>query len=436
MTALGVALARRSGRAAPAYGRVVASTALVALVCGATLLAAAAAGGHTTTVPAQRAGFPGWLRGPLPPIGLHLTTSTVVVLLLAMYVAYIAAVAWADELSPRALAGAIAAVTVVFTLGPLLFSRDALGYVGYSRLGALHGLNPYGHGLGAAPQDATFRWIGWRRSPTPYGPVFTMTSYVLAHLKVPVALWAWKAVAAGSSLGCSALLAWTASRRGRSAMRAAALFGLNPVVCAFGVGGAHNDLLLVLLVTGALAFAIARRPAASGVAIIAAGAMKATALAGLPFMAIGLRPRRPLVIAGLITGATAATVTLLVFGTHVTGMVDAMREQQNLVSTHSVPNMLGWLLGFGGITSDIRTASALASALVVVGLVIWTARGGDWIEANGWAVLALFLGSAWLMPWYAIWVLPFSALARNRALAVAGPAFGALVIALRLPAFA
>jgi hypothetical protein len=80
-------------------------------------------------------------------------------------------------------------------------------------------------------------------------------------------------------------------------------------------------------------------------------------------------------------------------------------------------------------------AAAVLSALAVVGLVMWTARGADWIDANGWAMLALFLGSAWLMPWYAIWVLPYSALTRSRWLAVAGPAFGALVIALRLPAF-
>ena len=435
MTALGVAFARRSGRAASVQGRVLANSALVALVCGATLLAGAAAGGHTSTVPAQHAGFPGWLRGPLPPIALHLATTTVVVLLLGMYAAYVAAVRWADDLSPHALAGAIVAVTAVFALGPLLFSRDALGYVGYSRLGALHGLNPYAHGLDAAPHDAVFPWIGWRHSPTPYGPVFTVASYVFAHLGVPAALWAWKVVAAGSALGCSALLGWTARRQGRSGMRAAALFGLNPVVCAFGVGGAHNDLLLVLLVTSALALAITGRSAASGVALVAAGAMKATALVGLPFMAMGLRPRRPLLTAGLVAAAAAATLALLVFGTHVTGMLGAMREQQTLVSTHSVPNTLGRILGFGGITPGIRAAAAIASAVVVVGLLVWTARGADWIDANGWAVLALFLGSAWLMPWYAIVLLPFSALTRSRALAIAGPAFGALVVALRLPAF-
>lgn len=435
MTAVGVAVARRSRPLAPAYRRALGSTALVALVLGATLLATAAAGGHTATVPAQHAGFPGWLRGPLPPLALRLPTTTVIVLLLAMYAAYIVAVAFADELGPRVLAGAIVAVTVVFALGPLLFSRDALGYVGYARLGALHGINPYAHGLGAEPHDAIFRWIGWRRSPTPYGPFFTLPSYALAHLAVPTALWAWKTVAAGAALGCSALLAWTARRRGSSAMRAAALFGLNPVVCAYGVGGAHNDLLLMVLVTGALALAVAHRPGASGAAIVAAGAMKATALVGLPFMLAGLRPRRPLVMAALVTGAVAICLTLLVFGTHVTGMLDAMREEQSLVSTHSVPNALGSLLGFGGITSGIRVAAAASSALVVLGLVVWTARGADWIDANGWAMLALFLGSAWLMPWYAIWVLPYSALTRSRSLAVAGPAFGALVIALRLPAF-
>ena len=76
----------------------------------------------------------------------------------------------------------------------------------------------------------------------------------------------------------------------------------------------------------------------------------------------------------------------------------------------------------------------MTSALAVAALLVRTARGADWIEASGWATLAMLLGSAWLMTWYAIWPLPFAALARNRALTVAALAFGALVIVLRLPA--
>src|SRR2546423_674188 len=98
----------------------------------------------------------------------------------------------------------------------------------------------------------------------PSGPVFPPPSCALARLAVPTALWIWKAVVVAAALGCSAVLAGAAQRRGLSGARAAALFGLNPVVFVFGIGGAHNDLLLVLLVAGAIALALAGRTAVGG----------------------------------------------------------------------------------------------------------------------------------------------------------------------------
>jgi hypothetical protein len=165
--------------------------------------------------------------------------------------------------------------------------------------------------------------------------------------------------------------------------------------------------------------------------MVVAGAMKATTLVTLPFMALGLRPRRPVLVAAISTSVAAVLLALLVFGTEVTGMLNALREQQQLVSTHSLPNALGWMLGFGGITPGLRAAATVASALAVGALLVWTARGGDWIEASGWATLATFAGSAWLMTWYGIWVLPFAALSRRRSLVYAALGFGALLIALR-----
>ena len=60
------------------------------------------------------------------------------------------------------------------------------------------------------------------------------------------ALWAFKGLAALSSLGCTALVGWIAHRRGSSAARAVAAFGLNPIVLVWTVAGAHNDLLMLL----------------------------------------------------------------------------------------------------------------------------------------------------------------------------------------------
>lgn len=421
--------------AARDYRRAAATAAVGVLVSAATLLATAAAAGDTATVPAQAAGFPGWLRGVLPPLHLPISSTAVVLVLLAMYLAYVAAVIWADALPVGTLAAAIVAVTALFALGPVLFSRDAFGYIGFARLDVVHGLSPYTHGLRAAAHDPIFRWIGWRRSPTPYGPLFTAASYPLALPGVGVALWAWKLVVVGCALGATALLARTARRSGRSGARAAALFGLNPLTTAFGVGGAHNDLLLVLVLCAGLALAVERRSAGAAATVVATAAMKATALVALPFFAVALRPRRRAVVAALATALAVIALTLVAFGPHVGGMVSAVREEQRLVSTHSLPNVLGRLLGFGGITHGLRLAAAAAATTAILALLVWVARGGDWIAGAGWSFVALLAASAWLMPWYVIWVLPFAALARSPRLTTAALAFGALVIVIRLPLF-
>jgi hypothetical protein len=48
-------------------------------------------------------------------------------------------------------------------------------------------------------------------------------------------------------------------------------------------------------------------------------------------------------------------------------------------------------------------------------------------------VVALLLTTAWLMPWYMAWTLPFAALARDRRLTAVAVALSLLVIVLRQP---
>ena len=63
----------------------------------------------------------------------------------------------------------------------------------------------------------------------------------------------------------------------------------------------------------------------------------------------------------------------------------------------------------------------------------WVLRGGDWVRAAAWASLGLLLASAWLLPWYIIWALPFAALSRDNPLITAVLALTALQLAARMP---
>jgi membrane-bound metal-dependent hydrolase YbcI (DUF457 family) len=131
--------------------------------------------------------------------------------------------------------------------------------------------------------------------------------------------------------------------------------------------------------------------------------------------------------------AAIGVVALAVFGSGLSGLVDANRAQQHMVARTSVPNQLGALLGAGGITPAIRALAAVVLA-AAVGWTLWRAwRGADWIACAGWATLAVIACSAWFMPWYAVWLLPLAAIGRDRRLELATLAMCAYIVAVRTP---
>ena len=112
-----------------------------------------------------------------------------------------------------------------------------------------------------------YHYIGskWIATPTVYGPLFTALSYVLAPLSIPASVLAYKAIAAVSSLAIVALV-WNGARlRGVDPVKAAALVGLNPLIVVYGVGGGHNDLLMLApMVAGIVLHPPAPRPPRRG----------------------------------------------------------------------------------------------------------------------------------------------------------------------------
>jgi hypothetical protein len=55
------------------------------------------------------------------------------------------------------------------------------------------------------------------------------------------------------------------------------------------------------------------------------------------------------------------------------------------------------------------------------------------VAPAGWATLALLVASAWLVPWYAIWLMPLAALGADRRLLVASIAFCAYMMVIAMP---
>ncbi|HEX8688644.1 MAG TPA: hypothetical protein VF729_00195, partial [Solirubrobacterales bacterium] len=106
-------------------------------------------------------------------------------------------------------------------------------------------------------------------------------------------------------------------------------------------------------------------------------------------------------------------------------------ENQGRVSSFSLPNLLSELLNVD--VDAVRTLTAIAYLVLLAALLRWVHRGGDWIRATGWAALGLLLATAWLLPWYIVWALPFAAISRDDRLVAAVLALTALQLAARVP---
>ena len=402
------------------------------------LVSAGAAGAPSQLVPARSGGWPDWLAGPFEGLGSGLGSSGFQTLMLIMSGSYLLVLITARGLPRAVLAGAIVLAHVILLLGPPLISQDVFGYLAFARMGALHGLDPYTHVAAEAATDPAFAFVGWPFKHSPYGALFTLASYATAPLGLAGGLWALKATAVASSLAATALIARAAGRMGHSRRWAAAFVGLNPVLLVLAVGGAHNDTLVILSLAVALSLTAGAGPRLrAGAAALAAGVgVKVTAGLLLPFLILASPLRRERVSAALSAAAGLLALTavgVLGFGVHALGFLNAVGEQQQLVATHSIPAETARLFGLSGTPAWWRHVFVAGFLAVLIATVWRTWRGGDWRVGAGWATFALLLSTAWLLPWYVIWLLPLAAVSGDRRLRAATLVFCAYAVLIHLP---
>jgi hypothetical protein len=402
------------------------------------LVAGGAAARPSSQVPASRHGFPDWLRGPLRFLDLPgLTSQRFALLLLGVTVGYLMVLACAGAVRARWAIAGIVAVHAVFLLAPPLLSGDVFSYLQYARLGTVHGLNPYADAPTSIPGDLAYRFASEHRITSPYGPLWTLVSDAAVPFGVQAGLWALKALGALASLGIVALVWRGARRAGRDPVGAALLVGLNPLIVLYAVGGAHNDLLMMLLAVAGVVLLTepaVPRPALGGAALAAATAVKASAALLVPFALLGTRGEpRWRALAGMLAAAAVVLLAALVaFGVDALNLVDVLGTEQQRRALNSVPRAVSRALGSGGLSEGVRAGFGVAFGAVAIALLIWVRRGADWVTAAGWATLALLLSTAWLLPWYGAWLMPLAALSGDRRLRFAAVAFTAVYLATKI----
>lgn len=409
-------------------------------------LAVAPATAGSKLVLATVGGSPDWLLGPLRVLGADYLAGanagwayfTGLLLAMALYVVVLLLV---REFSLRTLAIAVAALNALFFLAPPLLSQDVFSYIAYARLGTEHGLNPYTHAPNDIPFDPVYAYAGSKSAVNVYGPLFTLASYPLGLVSVPVAFWILKAVALAAVLGVVYLTGKSAVALGHDPRLAVAVVGLSPITVVHIVGGAHNEALtMLLLVAGAWLFVRSREPAGGFTAAAGAG-VKASAVLPLPFMLFAARDRLRTFGAMLAAGVLSVVVALAAFGPDALNGLNLISDNQNRTSKYSVPNQIVDVveLLIGNVDRDAwADAARLVLLALLAGLVVWLLWGvlrdrDRWIAATGWATLGVLLASAWLVPWYLLWLLPFAALAADRRLLVATSAFSAYTLAIAIP---
>ena len=405
---------------------------LAGLVYCAYVIASGAAYRPTLVVPARSGGFPLWLRGPLSDLGYFLRLHDFAVYVLVMLGFFAVALLCATALRAGWVIGTIVVLHVLFFLGPPLISGDVFGYIDWARAGVLHGLNPYSTNSGAVVSDAVHRFVQWDNFTSPYGPLFTLGSYALVPLGVGGALWALKLSVLAGSLGICALIWATARRLGLAPLPALALYGLNPAVLVYALGGAHNDVLMMLpLMAGIYLVVAGRDRVGPAVAALAVG-VKASAGLAMPFVILGARRRLDALGAAIATGVLLVAVAFVAFGTQAADFINVLGTQQRLDSGTSVIAQLGSWFGWTGNPTGARVVASVLFGLLLVYLIAraWR-RPRDWLECAGWSTVALMVSTSWLLAWYIVWLVPLAALSRTRWLQAAAVGMTVFVVAVR-----
>ncbi len=172
----------------------------------------------------------------------------------------------------------------------------------------------------------------------------------------------------------------------------------------------------------------------AGAAFVAATALKASGGVLIPIVLAGLvrAPRRltQVLLGMILAGAVVGGASLIAFGLHIPDL----STQSRVVTSISVPNLLGLALGSGGETETLHSLLSAVLALSILACCAMAWRRRESIAASGWATVALLVTLGWVLPWYILWLLPLAALSRSRRLRTTALVLGAYLIVAWAPA--
>ncbi len=369
-----------------------------------------------------------WLMG----LGSTLEYKLFLIWLLIFTCSYAGLVACSRRLSPRMAIGLVCTLTALVLVAPIMISTDVFSYVAYAREVG-HGVNPYLQGPVGISGDPIYKYVGgdWLTATTAYGPLYTLISLPIAPLGLIASVWGMK-IEALISVAATLWFTWRCChQRNMNPVPGLIALGANPLWLIYGFGGAHNDLMMMAFMMGAVTLALAGRDLGAGATVVAGAFVKATAIALLPFMVLSRRSVR--LLAGSVGAALlCAGIGYALFGVHGADLFEVLTRDSSYVSSDGFPTEFAHLLGKPGIFPVDHTLLKALLGVFVLYLMWHTWRGYDWIAASGWALLAIAVTSPWLLAWYTLWGLPLAIVSRERRLLVGVLAIQVLYIVHQL----
>ncbi|MFI8565078.1 alpha-(1-_6)-mannopyranosyltransferase A [Rhodococcus sp. NPDC078407] len=335
----------------------------------------------------------------------------------------------------------VPAWTAPLLLSVPMFSRDAYSYLAQGAL-LRDGFDPYGVGPVANPGILLDNVSNvWTTTTAPYGPLFLLLGQGITTVTGDNVI-AGTMLLRLTMLPGLALMMWAVPRLadhlGGRATTAVWLAVLNPLVLIHLIGGVHNELLMVGLMTAGIVLSLAHRHVA-GIALVAiAVAIKATAGLALPFLVWiwmlhirdkarteGRTPPSPLLMFTRTAGIGASVfvavfaVSSFVAGVGI-GWLTALSGSAKIINWLSLPTILAHLVTVG--TSwflDLRLDPVLyvtrllcsIALLAVLVAAWWWGRKSERNAVKGIliALVATVVLSPAALPWYYSWPLAIAA---------------------------
>ena len=324
---------------------------------------------------------------------------------------------------------------LVAPIGLTVFSQDMLTYGLYGHMVAVQHVNPYGSLPN--PLDTLQTLVGVKAT-TPYGPVWTDVSVLLALVaKSTVAqesiartILVFRVLGLAAHLINVALL-WAILTRTKPEMRLSAtlLYAWNPLMLLFGIAEMHQEIVLVCIILAAILFFQRNSPTIGWVFVLLASLLNFLWLPLLPlFFRLMLRQSRILRIGhrllwwgGMLLISLVVVVLAYAPYWHAIGFAGVTTELQHTFLQDTPINSLDAALLHLPLTSAWLTdphrwslfVLSLGSIFLLLGL--WLADTLELVALfSGWLLLIFGVLLPVYWPWYLIAPLVLALCSTNR----------------------